>query len=66
MGGGHYFWLGASADADPATHEPSLATRLGPTGECPLRCVICGQSDGEHSWTEHRLSEIEDEEWRDS
>ena len=36
-GGSFYHWLGASADADPATHEPSLATRLGPTGECRLR-----------------------------
>ncbi len=41
MGGGNYFfWLGASADADPATRvSPRARKRSRPCGECPLREV---------------------------
>ena len=43
MAGGYFFWLGASADADPATRSPtraaiSVASR--PCGGCPLRGAI--------------------------
>jgi hypothetical protein len=37
-GGSHYFWLGASADADPAlVASDQAASRLAPPGVDPLR-----------------------------
>jgi hypothetical protein len=46
VGGSHYFWLGASADAETGhSAEPEPVTRLGPPGECPARkeeCLGCG------------------------
>lgn len=41
MTGSHYFWLGASADADPATQAtPGAAKASPPSGECPLRYEV--------------------------
>ena len=37
MSGGYFFWLGASADADRAAHEPSQSSLSQPSGEHPLR-----------------------------
>ena len=45
-GGTHYFWLGASADADRAAHEPSPVSRSRPSGEHPLRFEFRPDSRG--------------------
>lgn len=46
-GGTHYFWLGASADADPAlVASDQAATPLAPTGFDPLRFEFRPDSRG--------------------
>ena len=53
MGGDHYFWLGASADADPALVSDQAASRLAPTGFDPLReekCTGDGGANCRCSW----------------